>query len=225
MRTSWTWISTPEGSYLHLLTSLPFEVRFYPRTWRPHRPPFSPVYRLRQVHSAKLVAMHTPLDVPPRPPEADGWWVEIPRVWVGIQVADCLPIVVLDRKGRAFGLVHAGWKGIQRGILETLLRHAQDRGILPEDLIAVSGPAIRGCHYPVGPEFEAYFEGALQYRAGQRFLDLFQVVEQTLRTAGLRQILPPPYCTFEHPTWFFSYRRDPSERGRMWMVVRKQTAE
>ncbi len=221
---SWTWISTSKGSILRFLTDLPFDLRFYPKTWPESPPNVRPLYRLRQIHGTKVVAVHTPLDLPPHPLEADGWWVEVPRVWVGIQVADCLPIAVLDRRGRAFGLVHAGWKGIKRGILEALLRHAQDRGIRPEDLVVVSGPGIRGCHYPVGPEFEDFFSSTLHYQDGQRFLDLFRIVEQTFKTAGIREILPPPYCTFEHPNWFFSYRRARSERGRMWMVLQKTSS-
>lgn len=117
-------------------------------------------------------------------------------------------------------MVHAGWRGIRQGILESLLAHARHRGISPEDLVVVTGPGIRGCHYPVGPEFDAYFPEAIQWRGRQRYVDLFRVVKKRLHRAGVQEIVDPPYCTFEHPLWFFSYRRDPRNRGRMWMVVR-----
>ncbi len=213
-RLAWTW-HTP-GAVL-ALQGLPegWRVRFYGR-----QAGFQPsgIRTLRQVHGRRWIEVGP--DPPPGRPEADAWIVHRPGIEVGIQVADCLPGLLADPEVPVFALVHAGWRGTRAGILQAVLQRLRQLGARPERLWVAYGPAIRGCHYEVGPEFDAWFPGFVEHRNGRRYLDLFTVHRHHLVQVGVpeSQILPPPFCTYEHPAWFYSYRRDGTP-GRMWMTA------
>jgi polyphenol oxidase len=81
-----------------------------------------------------------------------------PKLLLGIQTADCVPILLVDPKNRAIAAVHAGWRGTLRRIVEkTIGRMGMQFGTRPGNLLAAIGPAIGGCCYEVGTEVAAAF--------------------------------------------------------------------
>ena len=96
----------------------------------------------------------------------DAMMTDVPGVLLGVQVADCVPVLVADVKRKAVAAFHAGWRGtlkriVERGIGRMRLRY----GSRPEDLIAVVGPAIGPCCYSVGEEVRNEFESQFAYAA------------------------------------------------------------
>jgi len=96
----------------------------------------------------------------------DGVMTDVPGVMLGVQVADCVPVLVADVRRRAVAAFHAGWRGtlariVERGIGRMRLRY----GSRPEDLVAVVGPAIGACCYSVGEEVRNEFESQFGYAA------------------------------------------------------------
>jgi len=94
----------------------------------------------------------------------DGMMTNLPGVMLGVQVADCVPVLVADVRRRAVAAFHAGWRGtlariVERGIGRMRLRY----GSRPQDLIAVVGPAIGPCCYSVGEEVRFEFESQFAY--------------------------------------------------------------
>jgi len=94
----------------------------------------------------------------------DGMMTDVPGAMLGVQVADCVPVLVADVRRRAVAVFHAGWRGtlariVERGIGRMRLRY----GSRPEDLIAVVGPAIGPCCYSVGEELRFEFESQFAY--------------------------------------------------------------
>ena len=94
----------------------------------------------------------------------DGLMTDVPGVMLGVQVADCVPVLVADVRRRAVAAFHAGWRGtlariVERGIGTMRLRY----GSRPEDLVAVVGPAIGACCYSVGEEVRHEFESQFAY--------------------------------------------------------------
>lgn len=94
----------------------------------------------------------------------DGMMTDTAGVMLGVQVADCVPVLVADVKRRAVAAFHAGWRGtlkriVERGIGTMRLRY----GSRPEDLIAVVGPSIGACCYSVGEEVRHEFESQFVY--------------------------------------------------------------
>jgi YfiH family protein len=94
----------------------------------------------------------------------DAVMTDVPGVMLGVQVADCVPVLVVDVKRKAVAAFHAGWRGtlgriVERGIGTMQLRY----GSRPEDLVAVVGPAIGPCCYGVGEEVRFEFESQFAY--------------------------------------------------------------
>jgi YfiH family protein len=87
---------------------------------------------------------------------------------LGVQTADCVPILLVDTKNRAVAAVHAGWRGtLQRIVAKAVGRMQMEFGSRPADLLAALGPAIGGCCYEVGTEvasaFTAQFSNAAEF--------------------------------------------------------------
>jgi polyphenol oxidase len=94
----------------------------------------------------------------------DAMMTNVPGVMLGVQVADCVPVLVVDVRRRAVAAFHAGWRGtlariVERGIGRMRLRY----GSQPEDLLAVVGPSIGACCYSVGEEVRFDFESQFAY--------------------------------------------------------------
>lgn len=130
----------------------------------------SPLVTLRQIHSDIIWLVHSPGEAQ----AGDGLITNTPGLLLGIQTADCLPIILADPKHRAVGVFHAGWRGTIKRIVEKgvgeMHRHFGSR---PRDLKAAIGPGIHGCCYEVGPEVRDKFESQFAYAA-----KLFREVEE-----------------------------------------------
>jgi polyphenol oxidase len=130
-----------------------------------------PLVTLRQVHSDVIRFV----DSPAEPLVGDGLITSTPGLLLGIQTADCLPIILVDPKHRAVGVFHAGWRGTVKRIVEKgvgeMRRHF---GTRPHDLKAAIGPGVHGCCYEVGKEVREQFESQFAYAE-----KLFRVVEES----------------------------------------------
>lgn len=118
---------------------------------------------LHQIHSAVVrvagkragaslsaVAIDLPRDPAPR---GDALIAAKPGLLVGVKTADCLPMLIADRRRRIVAAVHAGWRGLARRIVEkTIGELRRSFGCAPDDLLAAIGPGIQACCYEVGPE-------------------------------------------------------------------------
>ncbi len=111
--------------------------------------------RLTQVHGRDIVAIDRPGGVVTR---ADGQSTARPDVLLAIRVADCVPLLVADRRTGAVAAVHAGWRGTAAGIAHAAVAHMSAQyGTTPGDVVAAVGPSIGPCSYIVGEEVRAAF--------------------------------------------------------------------
>ena len=119
---------------------------------------------LRQFHS-NLLACATAADAARElPRKGDGQMTDEPGLLLAIQTADCIPVLVADRKRRAVAAFHAGWRGTVKRIVETGIgRMRLAFGSRPEDLVAAIGPGIGACCYAVGEEVLSEFESQFSY--------------------------------------------------------------
>jgi len=131
-----------------------------------------PLVTLRQIHSDIIRFVDSP---PESQLVGDGLITATPGLSLGIQTADCLPIILVDPRRRAVGVFHAGWRGtlkriVEKGVGEMLRRF----GSRARDLKAAVGPGIHGCCYQVGREVRDQFESQFAYAA-----KLFREVEES----------------------------------------------
>ena len=126
--------------------------------------PATPLIVIRQFHS-NLITRVTRDDIGrERPRKADGVISTEPGLLIGVQVADCIPVLVADRKKRIVGAFHAGWRGTVKRIVELGIgRMRAEFGCKPQDLIAAIGPGIGPCCYSVGEEVISEFQSQFAY--------------------------------------------------------------
>lgn len=124
----------------------------------------TPLITLRQIHS-NLVRVVTGAEAGREHPlKADGLITAELGVLIGIQTADCIPVLVADRKRRIVGAFHAGWRGTVKRIVEIGVgRMRLEFGCRPEDMIAAVGPGAGPCCYAVGEEVLSEFESQFAY--------------------------------------------------------------
>jgi YfiH family protein len=131
----------------------------------------TPLVTLHQIHSTQIRTWRIP-DARQKPCKGDGLMTDQPGVLLGVQTADCIPVLVADRKRRAVAAFHAGWRGTVNRIVETGIGQMRlTFGSRPEDLVAAIGPGIGQCCYAVGEELLSSFESQFSY-----YMDLFREV-------------------------------------------------
>jgi len=117
------------------------------------------VVALRQIHSdiVHVVNSANP-GVSADAPKGDALITNEPGRMLLVQTADCVPILLTDKKRRAIAAIHSGWRGtLQRVAEKALGRMQMEFGTRPQDVIAALGPSIGPCCFEVGPEVAAEF--------------------------------------------------------------------
>jgi YfiH family protein len=172
---------------------------------------------LKQVHGATVV--EAPWE---GAPEADAAVAAAPGWLLGVETADCLPILLVDPRRRSVAAIHAGWRGTAAGVARRAVEALVARGSRPGDLIAALGPAIGPCCYEVGDELRPAFgpDGAAFFGPslrGRLNLDLRAANVRQLGDAGLKKakIHHLDDCTVCRSDLYYSYRRDGKGGGRM----------
>jgi len=133
-----------------------------------------PLVALRQIHSDLIhrVDRRRVDRISEQPLAGDGLITDTPGLLLAVQTADCLPIIVADRKRQAVGVFHAGWRGTVKRIAEKGVGEMRKHfGSDPGDLVVAIGPGVRGCCYEVGEEVRIRFEAQFAY-AGSLFREV-----------------------------------------------------
>jgi len=144
-------------------------------------------------------------------------------IMVGVQVADCVPLLLYDRRLHIVGAVHAGWRGTAAGILKNTIKTVMDRFYSsPSDIVIAIGPSIKQCSYAVDHEVVRavqnatgpgdYFIGS----ADKYYLDLPEANKYQALSIGIpeKNIWLSEDCTFCNPDIYYSYRFARGTTGR-----------
>lgn len=142
-------------------------------------------------------------------------------------VADCVPIAIVDPVRQVGGVIHAGWRGLSGGIIESAFNTLRSTwGTLASDLVAWIGPCIGSCCYEVGEDVAEHFPRDITPGEGDRsYLDLRAATRKRLAGAGLisENVTGLELCTACNPELFFSHRRATKEglpaTGRQALVL------
>jgi polyphenol oxidase len=141
---------------------------------------------LKQFHSDVICDFQS---APAEPCSADASISDTPNLLLGIQTADCVPILLVDPKNRAVAAVHAGWRGTLKRIVEkTIGRMEMQFGTRPAGLLAALGPAIGGCCYEVGTEVAAAFHS--QFPQAPEWFDELRTGDEPNPLQWLNQFPP-----------------------------------
>lgn len=139
-----------------------------------------------------------------------------------VLTADCLPVLLCTKNGDRVAAVHAGWRGLAAGVIESTVEILDSHG---DDLIAWLGPAIGPDSFEVGEEVYDIFvsqyadaKSAFIRRFDQWHCDLYALARQRLQNLSISRIFGGDYCTYSSSELFFSYRRD-GLSGRMASLI------
>ncbi len=160
----------------------------------------------------------------------------IRNVCVGVSTADCIPILLYDKKQNVVAAVHAGWRGtVQRIVALTIQGMRKNYSTLPENLVAAIGPGISLKNFEVGQEVYDKFEGAgfdmsliarkfscgITTNTEKWHIDLPLCNQMQLEHSGVlpENIMQSGICTYENNEDFFSARRLGLESGRIYSGI------
>jgi hypothetical protein len=175
--------------------------------------PNAKLVTLAQIHSAKVHSVDQGWDVT-RHPEGDGMATAVPGLMLGIQTADCAPVLFADAEAGVIGAAHAGWKGAFGGVLEAVIAAMEKLGARRTSIAAAIGPSICKDNYEVGGEFRETFlaqdpanAGFFTARDGRFRFGLPAYVLHRLARAGIANAADLGLCTYPPENRFFSFRR------------------
>jgi polyphenol oxidase len=154
-----------------------------------------PLVNAQQVHADKIAVIDGPVDRDQEFAGCDGMITDQRKIALGIHVADCCAVYIVDPRTPAVGLVHSGKKGTELGIASKAIHQLREHfGSEPADLIVELSPCIRPPHYEI--DFAA------------------NIVEQC-RGAGVKEIHYSGICTACDIDRYYSYRAEKGKTGRM----------
>jgi YfiH family protein len=243
---AFVWAQEPWGRALrclelpapHVFTTRDVILRSDQREWRlvaeslgvaPDR-----LFLIKQVHGTGVAVARRGSPARWTSPEADIIISDDPSVAIGVRVADCAPVLLVDPVRNVVGAAHAGWRGTAAGVSARAVDAMRETfGTDPADLIVAVGPSLGPCCAEVGAEVREAFrnrgadEPSLDrwFRpgsAGRPYLDLWQANRDQLEERGVHpaRIHAAELCTKTHADRFHSYRAVGSAAGRMLGAVR-----
>lgn len=160
--------------------------------------------------------------------ETDALITNEPGICIAVMSADCVPIILFDRKNRAVAAIHSGWKGTVAKILEkTLKTMHQQFGTTGADLVAGIGPSVSQDSYEVGEEvvtqvknsFDRSSDLMIAQPNNKAKLDLWKANEFQLREFGVTDIEISDLCSVKNNSIFFSARKGDSGRFAAGIMV------
>ena len=177
---------------------------------------------LKQVHSARVVELGRDSGR-----EADAAFTRQAGQVCAVLTADCLPLLFCDRGGSVVAAAHAGWRGLEGGVLEATVAAMQ---VPPGEILAWMGAAIGPQAFEVGDEVRQAFVArhpatAMAFvphpasgKSPKWLADIYQLARIRLNHAGVQAIYGGGRCTFSEAESFYSYRRD-GVTGRMAALI------
>ena len=189
----------------------------------------SGIVRARQVHGSDVIEVRGGREVTTSQ-AADALVSADASRAVAVAVADCVPVLIADRRHRAVAAVHAGWRGTAASVVVAAVDVFARNGVPASDLVAAIGPSIGPCCYQVDEPVrdalsaasriaEDWFtpDGHAHWR-----LDLWRANRDQLHEAGLPAgaIHMARYCTAHHLRECYSYRKEGAAAGRMFGAIR-----
>ncbi len=178
---------------------------------------------MRQEHGTQIQVLDAACDVGQEETACDGIMTNDPSIALAVLVADCTPVLLLDRRAGWVAAVHAGRAGMTQGVVTEAVRALRERGA--EDLQALVGPSICARCYEVPQDMRSGYatDHPAAYAvswSGTAAIDVAGAVVEQLHSerVAVRWL---PGCTRESPD-LYSHRGDP-HTGRFAAVVRLRT--
>ena len=165
-----------------------------------------------QTHSSKVLKINHK-NFEKKKFKSDGITSDLKGVALGVLTADCVPILIYDKINKKICVLHAGWKGIFKGIIEKGIKKFSKKNL--NSLIVAIGPCIGKKSYEVDKLLKLKFLRQSKYykkffkpsKKGKFLFDLRSMVNYKLKKVGVKEIDNINLDTFKDSKNFFSHRR------------------
>lgn len=171
---------------------------------------------LEQIHSNTVVEANNDFILP----KADASFTNKKNVVCVVMTADCLPVLMCSKDGEKIAAIHAGWRGLENGIISKTVE-----ALKTKDLIVWFGAAIGANCFEVGDDVrEAFLKKSADYSVGfkengsQWLADIYQLARIELAHLGITTVFGGEFCTVSDSELFYSYRRE-KQTGRMATLI------
>ncbi len=172
------------------------------------------IFLMHQTHSNKVVYIGKNFNFNKGKIKADAVITEEKKVPIGVLTADCVPILLFDKRRNMIAAVHAGWKGAYKGIINKVVKLMTNMGCEKKNIIAAIGPSIQKESYNVGEDFRKKFikkdkrnNRFFTNKKNMIFFNLPNFVKSQLKSNRIVKIDTIKIDTFIEKNNFFSARR------------------
>ncbi len=172
------------------------------------------IFLVRQIHSDKIVFVKKKFRFNKKRLEADAIITDQKKIPIAILTADCVPILLYEKKRNMIAAVHAGWKGAYKGIIKKVINFMVSKGCNKKHMIAVIGPCIQEKSYSVKEDLlkkflkkDKKYKFFFKNRKKKLFFDLPNFVKSQLKLNKITNIEAIKIDTFDKKNNFFSARR------------------
>lgn len=180
------------------------QIPFFKKTVKELLPAAKKFFCAHEVHGSEIAIIRGSDDYGGLVPNVDGLITQESNVVLGITVADCAPVWIIDQKSKAVALVHSGKGGTEAGIVPKAIQLLQKNcSSQLQDLIVTIGPCIRPPCYEI---------------------DFAKIIRDQASQAGVHDIHDEEICTACNLEKYYSYRREKGKTGHMLAVVMLQSS-
>ena len=115
------------------------------------------IFLLHQMHSNKFIFVDKSFKFKKKKIKADAVITDQKKLPIAVLTADCVPVLLHDRKNNIIAAIHAGWKGAFNGIVKKVIDFIINKGCDEKSITAAIGPCINQLNYNVGEDFKKKF--------------------------------------------------------------------
>ena len=172
------------------------------------------VFLLHQIHSNKFIFINNKFKYKKKRVKADAIITNQNKLPIAVLTADCVPLLIYDKKRNMIAAIHAGWKGAFKGIIKKVINFMLKNGCKKNDIIAALGPCIKQNNYNVKEDFQKKFikkdkknKIFFKKKKNMIYFDLPNFVISQLKSIKITNIDSINIDTFDKKNNFFSARR------------------
>ena len=172
------------------------------------------IFLVKQIHGNKFLFLRKNLNIKNRSVSADAIIPEKKNLPIAVLTADCVPILIFDKKKKMIAAIHAGWRGAYKGIIQKVIKFMFNQGCDQKNMIVAIGPCISMSNYEVKKQFKDKFikkdEKNIQFFKNNKnkiYFDLQKYVKKQVKLNKIKNIDLINVDTFNIKNNFFSARR------------------
>ena len=172
------------------------------------------IFLVKQIHGDKLLFLDQNSRIKNQSINADAIITEKKKFPIAILTADCVPILIFDKKRKMIAAIHAGWRGAYKGIIQKVIKFMFKKGCKKQDMTVAIGPSISRENYEVGKKFKDKFikknkknTAFFKINKNRIYFDLPNYVKKQVKLMQIKNINLLNIDTFNEKNNFFSARR------------------